>query len=335
MIWFFLVPLLIAWLLYVLTRLGTLYLERAYPPLGTKVMNPDDGASVHLVERGKPYPDRPSLLFVHGASSNHREFIIALGEHLQTRFGPDQHCLFVDRPGQGSSVRWPGDHSPRVQADRLMAVARAMGAERCLVVGHSWGGAVVAQMAVHHKDRVAGAIFLAPATHPWPGDRFEGVDWHYAVADMPIVGWLFTRLVTLPVAWTQIEAGVENVFAPEPPRSGYAKALVARLVLRPRCFRANAQDVYRLRPFVIAEASSYQTISCPVRVITGDQDGVVWPHIHSDGLERDIQGANKTVIEGGGHMPHQTHPDLVLDAIDELLEKEQAPAEQALAENPS
>ena len=328
MIWFLFVPFIVAFGLYGITRLGTLYLERAYPPFGKKVVNPDDGAVVHLVQRGKPHPDRPCLLFIHGASSNHREFVIALGDHLETRFGPDQHCLFVDRPGQGDSVRWPGDHSPRVQADRLMAVAREVGADRCLVVGHSWGGSVVAQMAVHHQGQVAGAVFVAPATHPWPGERFQGVDWYYAVADMPVVGWLFTRLITLPVAWMRIEAGVETVFAPAPPKQGYAKALLARLVLRPRAFRANAQDVHRLRPFVIAEAQSYRTISCPVRIITGDQDGVVWPHIHSDGLERDIDGAEKIVIEGGGHMPHQTHPDLVLDAIADLLEEGRVTAGQ-------
>jgi pimeloyl-ACP methyl ester carboxylesterase len=47
--------------------------------------------------------------------------------------------------------------------------------------------------------------------------------------------------------------------------------------------------------------------------------GVVWPHLHSDGLERDIESAMKIVIKGGGHMPHQTHPELLLQTIAEVM----------------
>lgn len=296
------------------TQFGAAWLDGAYPPNGRLV--DVDGTTVHLVEQGTPSTDRPTLLFVHGASSNHQEFLIALGERLPERFGATFHALYVDRPGQGHSQRLAGDHSPRVQADRLIAAARAAGATRLIAVGHSWGGAVVAQMAVHHSDIVEGAVFIAPATHPWPG----GVSWFYEVADRPFVGWLFTRLVALPAGWFQVESGVEGVFAPEPPRPGYAEQLMARMVLRPQAFRANSQDVHRLKPFVIDEAASYQSITMPVHIITGDEDGVVLPNIHSDGLERDIAGAKKTVIDGGGHMPHQTHPEIVLDAIAEIMD---------------
>lgn len=307
----------VAALLYTLTSLAARSVERAYQSDGRFVDT--DGGIVHLVEWGDPDPDRPSLVFVHGASSNHREFMIALGPLLRSQLDPGQHCLFMDRPGQGSSSRSKGDHSPRVQADRLLATARACGVQRCVVVGHSWGGSVVAQMAVHHQDLVSGAIFVAPATHPWIGGGWGGVDWYYGVACLPIVGWLFTRLLTLPIGWHQIELGVENVFRPEKPVPGYAQQLGARLVLRPAAFRSNAEDVFRLRPFVKQEALTYPSISCPVHIVTGDEDGVVWPHVHSDGLERDIGGAVKHVIAGGGHMPHHTHADLILDCIKSIF----------------
>ncbi len=303
------------------TQVGAAWLDRAHPPSGRLV--DVDGAMVHLVEHGTPSVDRPSLLFVHGASSNHREFMIALGEHVPERFGAASHALYMDRPGQGHSERLDGDHSPREQADRLIAAARAAGATRIIAVGHSWGGAVVAQMAVHHGDILDGAVFVAPATHPWPG----GVDWFYGIADRPFFGWLFTRLIALPAGWFQIRSGVEGVFAPDPPRSEYAERLMPRMVLRPHAFQANAQDVHRLKPFVIAEADSYADITMPVHIITGDEDGVVLPHIHSDGLERDIEGAQKIVIEGGGHMPHQTHPELVLDAVDAIMDSVDRSAE--------
>jgi hypothetical protein len=108
-------------------------------------------------------------------------------------------------------------------------------------------------------------VRCSPHRRPIPGRAtvFQGVDWYYAVADAPVIGWLFTRLITLPVAWGQIDDGVENVFAPEPPKPGYAKALGARLVLRPAAFRANAEDVYRLLQFVIEHTPSYREITMP------------------------------------------------------------------------
>lgn len=304
-----------------LSWIGTHHLNILAAPTGKLVEV--DGTVVHLVEHGRPDPRHPTLAFVHGASSNHREFAFALDAQLAARFGKDRHRLYVDRPGQGASGRKTGDHRPDVQAKRILAAARACGAQRVIAVGHSLGGSVVAQMALHGSgdDAVQGVVFVAPATHPWPGERFEGVDWHYALADMPLVGWLFTRLVVLPVAWFIVPKGVENAFAPERAVKGYAEALRARLVLRPRAFQANAEDVHRLRRFVIAEAPRYPDIACPVHIVTGDADQVVWAHIHSDGLERDIDGAVKTVIAGAGHMPHQTHPDIVLDAIDDVMRR--------------
>lgn len=309
---------LLVLLLFGVTQVAARAVERRYPSTGRFV--DVDGVRVHLVEWGKPdlaRPDlaRPSLVFVHGASSNHREFMVAMGDRLKAQLDPDQHCLFMDRPGQGSSERRSGDHSPRVQADRLLAAARACGVERCIVIGHSWGGSAVAQMAVHHRDMVEGAVFAGPATHPWVGGGWGGVNWYYGVANLPVVGWLFAYLIALPAGWFQIESGVDNVFDPEPSTPGYARAVAAVLLLRPASFRANAQDVFRLRPFVEREVDSYARISCPVHVVTGDEDAVVWPHVHSDGLERDIEGAQKYVISGGGHMPHHTHAQLVLDLI--------------------
>ncbi|MGO8126822.1 alpha/beta fold hydrolase, partial [Rhizobium ruizarguesonis] len=58
------------------------------------------------------------------------------------------------------------------------AIARLMekrGIEKEIIVGHSFGGAITAAFGLRHPDKTAGLLFLAPATHPWPG----GIDWYY------------------------------------------------------------------------------------------------------------------------------------------------------------
>jgi pimeloyl-ACP methyl ester carboxylesterase len=296
-----------------ITLMAAQWLNRRYPPPG-RILSVE-GVFLHLMEQGRAHPDKPTLVFIHGASSNHREFQFAVAERIKERFGADQHAVYVDRPGQGASARRPGDHSPKVQAQRILGALDQLGVGRFVAVGHSWGGSVAAQLPLLAPDRVQGTVFLAPATHPWPG----GVDWFYGAADGAVLGRLFCWLFPVPVGWFQIEPGVERVFSPEAPVPGYRKALAPKLVLRPASFRANAQDVYRLKPFVTEEAPRYRQIRCPVTIITGDADKVVWPSIHSDGLERDIEGAKKIVIHGGGHMPHQTHPDLLVEEIAAMM----------------
>ena len=56
-------------------------------------------------------------------------------------------------------------------------------------------------------------------------------------------------------------------------------------------------------------------IRAPTEVVTGDSDGVVYAHIHSAGLARDIPGARLTTLEGLGHSPHHVAPDRIVEII--------------------
>ena len=50
-------------------------------------------------------------------------------------------------------------------------------------------------------------------------------------------------------------------------------------------------------------------------MVTGDLDGVVYTHIHSMGLVRDIPGPRLTTLEGIGHSPHYAAPDGIAELI--------------------
>jgi pimeloyl-ACP methyl ester carboxylesterase len=90
--------------------------------------------------------------------------------------------LFVDRPGHGYSERGgPENASPPARPMRLPALMDKRGIDKAIIVGHSFGGAIAAAFGVRHPEKTAGLLFLAPATHPWPG----GIDWYYHVATAP------------------------------------------------------------------------------------------------------------------------------------------------------
>lgn len=294
----------------VLTHVAARRISQQYPPIGEFV--DVGGVRLHLVDEAGPEgDDRPPLVVIHGASANLREPMLAFAGHLRQR----QRTLFIDRPGHGwSERRGRADASPSAQAALIAAALKAKGIERAVILGISWGGALAAAFAVNHPQQTAGLVFIGPATHPWPG----GVDWHYGITVTPVLGTLFSHCLMLPIAWNRVPRAVEGVFSPEAAPTGYSEAIGARLLLRPAEFIANGEDVHDLKANVTALAPRYREIVAPTEIVTGDADAVVWPSIHSVGLERDIAGANVTWLPGAGHMPHHTRRADVLAAIERV-----------------
>jgi pimeloyl-ACP methyl ester carboxylesterase len=188
------------------------------------------------------------------------------------------------------------------------------GIDRAIIVGHSLGGAIAASFAVFHPEKTAGLLFLAPATHPWPG----GVDWYYNLAAMPCVGWLFTRTLSLPAGMAMMDGATNAVFSPNQRRDRYVEEGAPALVLRPENFRNNAIDVAGLNSYVTRISPRYREIIAPTVVVTGDSDPIVLQEIHSQGLARDIAGSELVMIRDLGHKPDYVVTDIAIAAIEKL-----------------
>ncbi|WP_417667711.1 alpha/beta fold hydrolase [Roseibium sp.] len=283
-----------------------------------------DGVKLHFfnVIASASAAPRPTLVFVHGASGNALDQLTAFKDRLEGKYG----LLFVDRPGLGHSQRDGERHSnPAEQARSIGALLKDLGISDCIVIGHSLGASVTAALALLRPDLVRGLVFLAPATHPWPG----GVNWYYRVAALPVIGPLFCRTITLPVAERVAPVSISGVFSPDCAHDGYARDIKLPLLFRPESFRANAQDVAYLKGHLRRLAEAYPAIEQPAVVITGDRDTVVWPSIHSEGLVRDLPNATLVVLEGAGHMPHHTHGERIAQEIMDFAEMVSAMAEEA------
>ena len=295
-------------------------INRRHPPEGELISV--EGGAIHMVER---WPEerapRANIVLIHGASATLGDQLLALAEPLGRRY----RVLAVDRPGQGWSARSGGRSAASLsrQARQIAEALRRCGVERAVLVGHSLGAAVAAALAVEEPELVRGLVFLAPATHPWPG----GVAWHYRLAASPLLGWPFCLLLAPTLGSLLLARGVEAVFSPQAAPFDYAGRSGAARAVTPRRFRANGQDVASLKRNVTELSRRYGEIAAPCAVITGDRDDTVLPSIHSHGLARDIPGAKLLVLEGVGHMPHHARPDAVLAAVDEVVaQAEHAPA---------
>jgi len=293
-----------------ITRVGVWWIERNNPASGEFAMI--NGTRLHYVlDRAGDGGDLPPVVFLHGASGNLKDQMTAFRDRISGR----ADLLFIDRPGHGWSSRGPKSNElPDGQAATVAALMDSLGIGRAVIVGHSFGGAITATFALNHPDKTAGAVFLAPVSHPWPG----GVDWYYDLTPMPVIGRIFSETLALPFGLLRLKPGTACVFTPNRPVNDYLERTGVALVLRPWHFRANATDVSRLRAYVARVAPRYAEISAPAVVITGNKDAIVLPRIHSLGLERDLPNAELVWIENLGHKPDYIATDIAIAAIEKI-----------------
>ncbi|MFN3615230.1 MAG: alpha/beta fold hydrolase, partial [Rubrimonas sp.] len=223
-----------------------------------------------------------------------------------------------DRPGLGFSDRAPvRGWSPATQARVLRAAAAALGVERPVVVGHSWGGAAAMAWAVQAPGATRGVLSLAGATHPWGG----GVGFFYRLAASQTFSPIASGLARLLVDPDAPDAVLNRIFRPNAPPPGYAAHIGVELALRPDAFRHNAEDLNNLDGELAAQAPLYDGLRTPVEAIHGDQDRTVWASVHSEPLARAVADGRLTLLPGVGHMPHHVAEDETVAAIRRLASR--------------
>ena len=99
------------------------------------------------------------VMFVHGNGANLTQWRAQLDHVRRTR-----RAVAFDLRGMGKSdPARNGDYGVNGMADDVQAVADALGLKRFVIVGHSFGGSVVAAYAAKHPERLAGVVFADAA----------------------------------------------------------------------------------------------------------------------------------------------------------------------------
>jgi len=280
--------------------------EDASPPVGRLL--DVDGRQVHVLEAGQPRGTAPDIVLIHGANGNMRDFTFDLVDRL----APDWRVIALDRPGLGWSESWgEAENDPRFQARLLQRALAELQLDRPVVLGHSYGGAVALAWALEAPDDTAALVLIAPASHPWPGDL--GLWYRLNETALGRVGRGMLAALT-PVS--VVDRITASVFAPDPMPPGYAAHFGTGLALRRSAQEANTRQVNALLEQVTRMQPLYAGLTLPIEILHGDADTIVGLHIHSEPLAAEVASTNLTVIDGAGHMPHHTHPQETLDAID-------------------
>ncbi|MEM6341124.1 MAG: alpha/beta hydrolase [Pseudomonadota bacterium] len=283
--------------------------EAAYPPVG-QILSVE-GVQVHAQVMG----EGPDLILIHGASGNVRDFTFDFAQRLTERY----RVIIFDRPGLGWTDRandayrgaWNTNaEPPLVQANILNKAAQQLGVIDPIVLGHSFGGAVAMAWALEHDP--AAVVMVAGVANPWPGD----LGWLYQVNSSSLGGALFVPILSAFTPQSVVADTLGSIFEPAKPPDGYLDHVGPGLTLRRQTLRANARQVNYLKPHITDMSKRYKDILIPLEMVHGDADTIVPMRIHSEPLSEQIEGANLTIVPNAGHMPHHSHPEAVIEAID-------------------
>lgn len=282
-------------------------IEAANPPRGRFLTV--EGLEVHYAAMGPE--DAPPVVLLHGATGNLNDMTFKLAPRLAR----DHRVVAFDRPGLGYSQRPPEQGwRPETQARILREAARALGVERPVILGHSWGAAAALAWALQEAPR--GLVLVSGATRPWGGG--PGL-----LTPLKTSAPVTTMTASLLYAWAMRDGGraaAARIFRPQAVPEGYLDHLQPELIARPASFRANTEDIERLDPALAEMAEAYPALDAPAEILHGEADAITSPRIHSVELAQILPRARLRLFEGVGHMLHHARPEATAAAVRRLAQ---------------
>lgn len=107
----------------------------------------------------------PPIILLHGGPSFDHNYLLPDMDRLADTF----RLIYYDQRGRGKSGEnvQPEDVSLQSEVDDLEAVRAYFQLETVALLGHSWGGLLAMEYAIHHPERVSHLILLdtAPASY--------------------------------------------------------------------------------------------------------------------------------------------------------------------------
>jgi pimeloyl-ACP methyl ester carboxylesterase len=265
------------------------------------------GVRLHYVERGQGQP----VVFLHGNGAMVDDLLIS---GVIDRAARQYRAIVLDRPGFGHSDR-PRDRrwTAAAQAAILPAAFRALGIERPIIVGHSWGTLVALALALDHPSLVSGAVLVSGYYYPVPRKDVAVV----SPAAVPVFGDLLNYTVSPFVAEGIAPRLIERMFSPQGVSPRFAREFPIGLTLRPSQIRAFAEDASHMTAAAEMLSPRYGSLFPPIAILAGDADQIV-SYRHAQRLHGEVAGSRLEVLPGGSHMIHHVAPERIVRAIDGL-----------------
>ena len=266
-----------------------------------------NGIRLFAVEDG---PRRgPLVVFLHGWP----EFWWSWRHQLPALAERGYRAVAIDLPGYGQSDK-PDVAYEEEWVNRCVAgLVPDLGADRCVLVGHDWGGALVWPFARRYPELLAGVVGVN--TPDFPHRSMSAIEMmRQLTADRPnyvvqfqdygpaeyflgadVEAWM--RFVYHGPVTRHHEVFTDEVLA------RYVEVFsVEGSVTPPVDYYRNMDRNWELR------ASLPDRVDVPALMISARHDPVLTPEM-ADGMEERVPDLRKVVIEDSGHWTQQEQPD--------------------------
>lgn len=259
--------------------------ERGLAGLARKELELPGGLRYVYLEGGMGEP----LMLMHGFGANKDNFV-RVAKYLTPRY----RVVIPDHIGFGESAKpAQADYAPRAQAERLRALAQALGMPRLHLGGNSMGGHIALTYAALFPNEVASLWLLAPAG-VWSAPPSE-------VRKRIAESGRNPMIVNNEEEFAELVAVVTAAPLPIPRRflDVLAQERIRNHNLEQRIFKQLAEDPVEQR---------VRGLATPALIVWGAQDRV----LHSGGagiLQQLLARSDAILMPGVGHLPMLEQPE--------------------------
>lgn len=273
-----------------------------------------NGINLHYVTEG----EGPLMLMLHGFP----EFWYSW-RHQIPEFAKDYKVVALDLRGYNDS-----DKPPQTSAYKMSefikdveGVIKGLGYEKCVLVGHDWGGAIAWHFAYAYPEMVEKLIVL---NIPHPGKFAEGLNtieqlfksWYIFFFQLPALPeWLLQLNDYEAIASGFLNSAVEKSAFSDADLEAYKDAFAKRGAL------TSGINYYRNIFPSIFEEKNWGKLQVPTLTIWGENDNFLGKELtyHTEDYVEDFQ---IWYIPNCGHWVQQEKPDLVNQYMREFLERD-------------
>ncbi len=258
-----------------------------------------DGTRLRLIDTGNGTP----VVLIHGIGSS----MYGWRYQLPPIVAAGYRVVAFDNRGFGFSDKPAHGYSNAAYAHLVVSLLDSLGISSAVLIGHSMGGAIAAEVALSYPDRVRGMVLIDAAGY---GVRWPGV---LKLARWPVLGalatsfrgrWVTGRILRSTFADPRkvTEADVDQYYAPVPD-PGFGRAL--RGVLRE--FRFDSLGGGRLGK-----------VETPTLILWGEADRWI-PVRDGTRFARELPRSEFVVVARTGHDAAEESPDQVNRSLLDFL----------------
>lgn len=252
-----------------------------------------DGTLISYEVHGK---GEPTLVFVHGWSCDSRYW-----RHQIETFSRDYKMVLVDVAGHGHSGSTREKYTMQAFGEDVKAVLEATGDQKVILIGHSMGGAIIAEAARLMPEKVVGLIGV---------DTYENIEYPLSPEEYKQMIDPFKQ--DFEKAMQQF---VQYMIVPETD-SVLKDWIIADMSAAPATSALSALEDYLTASLTGQGAKIFDEIRVPVLTINGD----MWP-IDYEANRRHMLSFDASVIKGADHFLMMNRKEEFNKALEQSINK--------------